>query len=405
MNVRQKLTEKFIESKRFIQFVVTHFFADDCTYRASALAFTTLLAIVPLMSVGFAVLSSFTVFHNLAGSAQDFIFENFIPATGKVIQNYLSIFTQQVSKLSLTGVSFLFVAAILVMYTIESSLNNIWRVKRSRNGIYAFLLYWAIISLTPVFLGISLALSSYIFSMPFIMSHPTTKILNFIPFSCSLIGFSFLYIVVPNCKVRFSHGFYGGLIAAILFEAAKNSFAYYLVRFDTYQLLYGAFATIPIFFIWVYWVWIITLFGAEISYAFSMHYQRRRGKALDGFTHALLWLRILWLAQQKGTSVPLDLLINASNRPYDVEVGEMLSLLTNINLLKTTKSRRLILSRNINNMTLFELSRILPFPLPDPKSMICKKTPITMQWSEKLTQVDEKLQDVLALNLNQFIDG
>ncbi|AHE67999.1 putative membrane protein [Legionella oakridgensis ATCC 33761 = DSM 21215] len=105
-NLKQQMLTKWVESKRFILFVIHHFIEDDCTYRASALAFTTLLAIVPLMSVGFTILSTFPVFYQLRGPLQEFIFENFVPATGKVIQDYLQLFATQVSKLSMLGVLF-----------------------------------------------------------------------------------------------------------------------------------------------------------------------------------------------------------------------------------------------------------------------------------------------------------
>ena len=139
------LINKFETCKRFVRFVVRHFIEDDCTYIASALAFTSLLAVVPLMSVGFSIFSSFPVFQSLADPVQNFIFDNFVPATGKVVQTYLQQFTSQVSKLSILGVTFLVITALLVMFTIERSINKIWRVNSARHGVPAFLLYWAIL--------------------------------------------------------------------------------------------------------------------------------------------------------------------------------------------------------------------------------------------------------------------
>lgn len=255
----------------FIRFVTLHFIKDEGTYIASALAFTTLLAVVPLMSVGLAVFSSFPVFQSLVDPVQNFIFDNFVPSTGKVVQLYLQQFTSQVSKLSIIGITFLIITALLVMFTIERAMNKIWQVDVPRHGVQAFLLYWAILSLSPFMLGLSLAASSYVFSIPLMMDHNASIIfLHWAPFLLSLLGFIFLYVVVPNCTVKIRHAFWGGLFAAILFELAKQIFAYYLIRYNTYQLLYGAFAAVPIFFLWVYCVWVITLLGAEISYAVSV---------------------------------------------------------------------------------------------------------------------------------------
>lgn len=403
MDWKEKIANKFYEAERFIRFVAHHFIDDDCTYRASALAFASLLAVVPLMSVGLAILSSFPVFQGLAQPAQDFIFDNFVPATGKVVQNYLQQFATQVSKLSVWGVVFLFVTAILVMVTIEGTMNKIWRVSSPRKGVAAFLLYWAILSLAPLLLGLSLAISSYVISIPLIKDHHAPLILlNAIPFVISLTGFTFLYVIVPNCTVKFRDGLWGGVVAALLFESAKQGFAYYLTRYNTYQLLYGAFATVPIFFIWVYWVWIITLLGAEISYALAVHHQRRTGKAIDGFSHALLWLHQLWHAQRKGKSVPFNLLVNASTHPFAIDVDDMIKLLTRLELIHTTAAGSFMLSRDLSQLSLYSLSQLLPYRLPTPTEVELIKSVHTNHWQSIFKKNDEELQKFLAIDLNNF---
>ena len=403
MNLKQKFIYKYIEGKRFLLFVIDHFIDDDCPYRASALAFTTLLAIVPLMSVGFAVLSSFPVFQNLADPVQNFIFDNFVPATGKVIQNYLQLFALQVSKLSIFGVSVLFITALLVMYTIERSMNKIWRVSSPRQGVSAFLLYWAILSLSPILLGLSLAASSYFFSMPFVQGYEAPYlILSVVPYLLSFIGFTFLYVVVPNCPVRIIHGIYGAFIATLLFESAKKAFAYYLTQYNTYQLLYGAFATIPIFFLWIYWVWLITLIGAEISYALSVHHQRRQGIRLDGFSHALLWLYHLWIAQLAGHGVTLEKLINASEQPFAVDIDEMLTKFLDLQLIQVTSDGHYILSRDLAYLTLYELLQLLPYRLPNLAELTASELPQAHHWHEHIKQADIHLQQTLSLTLEHL---
>lgn len=397
---KQKLRGKFVESIRFICFVARNFISDDCPYRASALAFTTLLAIVPLMAVGFAVLSSFPVFHNLTLQEQNFIFNNFVPATGAVIQTHLQLFVAQVSKLSIIGVIALFIIALLVMFTIERAMNTIWRVNTHRQGISAFLLYWAILSLAPVLLGLSFTASSYFFSIPFIKGHTIPSfLLQMIPGALSMIGFTFLYVVVPNCRVRLLHGIYGAFVAALLFELAKQAFATYLTHYNFYQLLYGAFATIPILFIWVYWMWVITLLGAEISYAFSVDHQRRQGKKIDGYSHALLWLYHLWLAQLDGKSVTLESLINASNQPFTVDVHQMLQQLCALDLIKTTTDGHYLLSRDLTHLTLYDFMQLLPYHPPIGKDLVAIDT-IAPQWHTYFEQVNRALRHALAINLD-----
>lgn len=393
----QKLIEKCYEIKRFVVFVLQHFYKDGCVYRASALTLASLLALVPLMSVGLTIFSSFPVFHNLSQPIQDFIFDNFVPATGKTIQNYLLQFTMQVSKLSVWGILFLFITSLLVMITIDRAINEIWHVNTSRRGVVAFLIYWAILSLTPIILGLSLAASSYLISMPLIFNHLSFYLLNGVPFILSVIGFTFLYTVVPNCSVKISHSFWGALVAALLFEIAKQGFAYYLSHYDFYQLLYGAFATVPIFFIWIYWVWLITLLGAEISYAFSVHHQRRTGKPLGGFLHALFWLNLLWLAQKKGQGLDLDELVNANLQPFIIDINQMINVLTERGLIHMRGDGRFMLSKDLNEVSLYSLSQQLPYPLPTQEELV----PV-LTWKKLFKQADKKLQNALATNLSEL---
>ncbi|CEG58494.1 YihY family inner membrane protein [Legionella fallonii] len=403
MNWKDRLINQFYASDRFARFVIQHFIQDECAYIASALAFASLLAVVPLMSVGFTVFSSFPVFHGLADPVQNFIFDNFVPSTGKIVQAYLQQFASQVTKLSIFGIIFLICTALLVMFTIERAMNKIWRVAFSRHGSAAFLLYWAILSFAPILLGLSLVASSYLFSIPLLVDHPAPSfLLHCSPFILSLIGFTFLYVIVPNCPVKICHAFGGGLIAAILFETAKEGFAYFLSRFNAYELLYGAFAAVPLFFIWVYWVWIITLLGAEISYAFSVHHQRRSGTSLDGFSHTLLWLHELWIAQKNGKGLTHNQLVDASSQPFAVDVDEMLNVLINHELVHATADGHYMLSRDLSQVTLYALTQSLPYRLPTHLELQYSKSSIAEQWRTMFKNHDEELKKSLNITLEDL---
>jgi len=401
MNWKNSISHTYFTCDRFVRFVIRHFIQDDCSYIASALAFTSLLAIVPLMSVGLAVLSSLPIFQGMVDPVQNFIFENFVPASGKMVQTYLQQFTSQVSKLSVWGLGFLLFTALLVLFTIEGAMNKIWRVGSSRRGVPAFLLYWAILSLAPVLLGLSLGASSYLFSLPLWLNHSAPSIfLHWAPFLLSLIGFTFLYVVVPNCPVKLSHALWGGLFSAVFFELAKQAFAYYLTNYHTYELLYGAFATVPIFFVWVYWVWIITLIGAEITYALSVHHLRRRGKPLDGFSHALLWLNQLWTAQQEGAGLTFNQLIDASNHPFAVDAEIMIQVLTKQGLIHSTATGEYRLNRDLSKLSLYDLTQLLAYRIPTPKELRQVKTAATAPWKQVFTQHDQELSKSLAIDLD-----
>jgi membrane protein len=394
---------------RFIAFVVRRFFANDGSYRAAALTFTSLLAIVPLMSVSFTVLSAFPVFHSAYKPIQDFIFSHFVPATGQVVQQYLQGFVAQASQLSLWGVVFLITTALLVMFTIEQSLNLIWRVRTQRKGIAAFTLYWAVLTLAPVLMGLSLVVSSYLTSLPLlqgtVMSTEMAKaqIIQWLPFSLTVVTFTFLYVAVPNCKVKIRHGFAGAVFAAALFESARVGFTYYLQQYPTYQLLYGAFATVPIFFLWVYWVWVIVLLGAEVAHALSAHYDRRLGKRLDPFTHSLRWLGHLWRAQLTTEGLTLQQLINRDPYNYVIDPDEQIATLVNSQLVTLSGRGHYVLLRDLSSLSLHELYRALPWQLPTAEE-VSQYTEIQEKALAKvLQQVDHNNKTTMKMPFTDLI--
>lgn len=403
MSWKEHFKNQLFACDRFVRFVIKHFIQDDCPYIASALSFTTLLSLVPLMSVSLAIFSTFPVFNGLAEPLQNFIFDNFVPATGKVVQAYLQQFASQISKLSIGGLFFLIITALLMLFTIERAMNKIWRVSSGRQGVSAFLLYWAILSLAPLLIGLSIAISSYLFSTTPLLDNPLLSLLMYYaPFLFSLTGFILLYTIVPNCPVKIRHAFWGGCVAALLFEIAKQAFAYYLIRYNTYELLYGAFAIVPIFFIWIYWVWIITLLGAEISYAFSVHHQRREGQSLDGFSHALLWLDELWIAHQNGRGLTFNELIEASNQPFSVDADEMINALIHHELIHSTADGHYMISRDLSQISLYDLTQILPYRLPTHFELQYSHSVLAERWKSAFKKNNIELQKTLNISLEQL---
>lgn len=247
-------------------------FLDKYTYRASALAFTTLLTLVPLVVVIVSIISFFPIFTKFITLAQNYIFENFVPTSGTTIQFYLERFINQATKLPTLGIVFLFFTVITLIITIEHTLNDIWQAQQRKKKITAILLYWLVLILMPLLLGFSVFFGSYVFSISW-FSGATSKLGIQIPLLVSLpllintVMFSALYVAVPNCKVPWKDGFLGGFIAAGLFEIAKKGFALYMRKFPNYELIYGTLATIPIFLLWIYISWLIILYGALVTHA------------------------------------------------------------------------------------------------------------------------------------------
>ncbi len=350
---------------RFIKTVYERFFEVGCTYRSAALTYTTLLSLVPLMTVSFAVFAAFPVFSHISGQIQNFIFSHFVAASGEVIQTYLQKFVSQTKNLSAIGSAFLFVTAILMMFTMEQAFNAIWKVDSRRKGVSTFLMYWAILTLSPILIGVSIIVSGYLSQLPIISS--TAQSFNFLlilPFLLNLIFFTLLYVVVPNCYVPVKHGFTGALVASILFSIAKWGFGYYVSHFPTYILLYGALATIPLFLVWLYVMWIIILFGVIISNVLTNGYRFRSTAKLDGFTHGFIWMGYFKDALMLGKSLALQDLINLDNCGYQVEPRKQLQLLLDKKLITQTQAGHYILSADLSDIRFEDYACYTPWRVP-----------------------------------------
>jgi len=239
---------------------------------ASALSFSTILALVPLLAVVFSALSLFPIFETWSGEIQDFVYRNFLPALGEQVRQYLEEFSANTGQLTLWGLIFLLVTSLTLLATIEDAFNGIWQIKTGRPVGIRILVYWAMLTLGPILIAASLSMSSYLLSAsilqePGIVTSLKTQLLSFLPFILELAAFVLFYLSVPNCEVKFKHALIGGLMAALLFELAKYGFAQYLLRVTTYQLIYGALAVLPVFLIWIYLSWLVVLIGAYITAA------------------------------------------------------------------------------------------------------------------------------------------
>ncbi|MCE0491955.1 virulence factor BrkB family protein [Pantoea sp. Mb-10] len=242
---------------------------DSMTTQAGNLAYVSLLALVPLIAVVFALFAAFPVFSDISVQLKHFIFSNFMPAAGDVIQRYLDQFVRNVNKMTAVGAVGLIATALLLMHSVDSALNTIWRSNNHRPMVYSFAVYWMILTLGPLLAGASLAISSYLLSLRWMnvsgMTSVIDQVLRIFPLLLSVLSFWLLYSIVPTRRVPARDALIGAIVAGLLFELGKKGFALYVTMFPSYQLIYGVLAVIPILFLWVYWTWCIVLLGAEIT--------------------------------------------------------------------------------------------------------------------------------------------
>jgi membrane protein len=235
---------------------------------AGALTFTTLLALVPLAAVVLAVSSALPAYQNAVAALSNFVAGQLLPEGGARVTEQIGAFAAQARRLTGVGLAFLAVTALMMMLTVEDALNRIFRVRRRRPLLRRLIAYAALLSIGPLLFGASLSMTSFLVghSLGFLeldrLTHAVFALLTFL-LTCAALAM--LYLVVPYQHVAPRGALAGGVVAAILFELANRGFALYVAKIPTYTLIYGAFAAIPIFMLWLYLSWVVVLFGATLT--------------------------------------------------------------------------------------------------------------------------------------------
>ncbi|MFK4753401.1 YihY family inner membrane protein [Oceanobacter antarcticus] len=267
---------------------------------AAALTYTTLFALVPVITVTYAILSAIPSLQEWGAQAHTNLLAYVMPEGSDMISNYLVRFSAQARELTWIGVVFLFFTALMLLQTIEQQFNKIWQVEVSRSTLQRFFRYWAVLSLGPLLFGAAQAVSSLLASLSVLPEGMDMTIPSFarlVPWSMTVAAITFVYMMVPNCKVPPRDAVVAALVVATVFETGKYLFAKIVGMFPSYQLIYGAFAAVPLFLMWTYLSWMLLLFGAELSYALS-HPESRSVR--DPLRQRLALAAALYQGQQAG---------------------------------------------------------------------------------------------------------
>jgi membrane protein len=302
---------------------------DHLGLTASSLTFTTVISLVPLMTVMLALFTAFPMFAKFQVALQQYLVESLVPDTiARPVLQALTTFAGKANRLGTAGLVALLVTALALMFTIDRTLNSIWRVPKPRLLAQRVLVYWAALTLGPLLLGISLTMTSYAISVSkgIVDTLPggVGLLLGLIEFVLLAAGMASLFRYVPNTHVRWVHAWSGGLFVSIGFEVAKRLLAWYVASVPTYSVVYGAFAALPIFLLWIYLGWVIVLLGAVIAaYApsLAMRVVRIPDRPGQRFALAVALLREFDAARQRGeTGVPaLGLAARLRVDPLQVE--------------------------------------------------------------------------------------
>ncbi len=368
----ERLDVRLVRGTRNVQDVarlVLHRFREDgCLNHVAALTYTTLFAIVPLVTVTYSILSSFPVFNGVGEQLQEMVFSHFVPSAGETVSTWLTSFSNQARNLTAVGMGFLLITALMMLRTVDGAINTIFHVRTKRRAITSFLLYWAILTLGPLLLGLGLAVSSYLATLQFLdvaTAIPGVKggFLRFLPMIMSIMAFTLLYQAVPNRRVRFAHALTGGICVALLLEIAKFGFSLFLSISPTYQFIYGAFAAVPVFLIWIYLGWLLVLLGAEIVHALGE--PRRPG--YNEFSPVLSMVAMLSVFRERfsqGSSTMLEDVQEAGWPVGQQRWEEVTDWLSKEGVLGRNSQGALVPARSFSHVVFSELLERSPWPLP-----------------------------------------
>ncbi len=401
---------------QFLQYVYYNFMRNQGLENAKSLTYTSLFAVVPLLTLIVSVLSVFPSFQVFGSQVEDMLFERLLPNTTLEIQDYLESFSSQARNLTWVGAVMLMVTSYLMLVNIERSFNHIWGVGELRKGLASFLLYWSVLSLGPLLLGLGIAISSYIASLTLFDAFVevsdfvgvSTVFLGIFPSILTASAFTLLYVAVPNCGVRIRHGVVGGLAVSLAFVLVKQVFTLFISR-GSYELVYGTFAAIPIFLLWIYLCWVVILFGANMVRSIPLFSSERIGVYVHPHLLILALLHKFWEKYQRGESLKVRELIDERWPFKTVRIEECMTLLMKHDLIRACDQEDYVLSRDLHNLPLWQLFHWLPWNGPEQEDfqrpmpeIIGRHLPAPARLQSWFHELEQKQQSTFALCIDQF---
>ena len=388
------LEESIKYGKAFVGYLFHRFSQNRCSSIAAELTVTSLLALVPLTAVIFALLALFPSFQALADQLQSFTFQYFVPGTGETIRAYINEFVSKAKNLSGLGTLMLVVTALLMVRTIDTSFNKIWQVKSQQSLVRTLLVYWAVLTLGPILIGSSLLITSYLKSLPFIsdvVSEHSQWFTWWMPFLMATSAFALMFLLIPNRKIPVLHALLAGVVTAVLFELAKFGFGIFMSEFSTYQFIFGALAALPLFLIWLYLSWNIVLFGAEFCHALDAFEPRGR-QVQHPVIEMISLLILLGEYQTEGkllSQSEVDSLAGDSRRSVSFD---WLEKLVAAGIVAKGQDQSYCLVKSLQDIDYFEIVSLLDRRLPSKQSIDASSLPAAVKQSMvELLMAEDKL--------------
>lgn len=245
---------------------------DQCFLRASALTYFTILSMVPFFALAFAILKGFGVQNTI----EPLILEQVAAGSEEIVEKVITyINNTKVASLGAIGLVALLFTVISLMGNIEEAFNAIWGVRETRSFYRKFSDYLSVLISGPILMIAAVSVTTTLQSQAVVqwivqntyLGDLIISVFHLVPYLSVWVAFVFLYIFIPNTRVRFRSALVGGIIAGTVWQGAQWSYIHFQVGVAKYNAIYGTLAVLPVFMVWIYVSWIIVLSGLEIVYA------------------------------------------------------------------------------------------------------------------------------------------
>jgi membrane protein len=354
---------------QFSRFLTRHFFEDNCQQKAASLTYTTMLSIVPMLTVLLMILSSVPALASVRAQIYEVIYSNLLPQSSMQVSEYINSFAEKSSNLTAIGAMILFVTTIITLTTIERAFNQIWRVDDRSGGIKSMLRYWTIITMGPLVLGTAFIASSTVQSLSFLNRQiggygiDWSFWVQIVSIGVMVAGFIGMYWFIPKARVPVKNAAIAGIFVAIAFELLKHIFGMVMSNFTSYEAIYGAFAALPIFLLWIYLSWNLILLGVEISYTLTI-FETEEVYPRHPLLSLLDMLNLVYINHLKGDTVSEQELRNVLGRKELPKWYTYINYLKDSKLITVTEDDEYVLKKDLSKLTLWDFYRTLPYPLP-----------------------------------------
>ena len=395
----------------FLIYLKDRYVHDGCRESAAALTYMTLFSVVPLMTMMYTMFSIIPAFQGFGGEIEQLIFMNLMPSSGVEVQDYLRSFSNQAQKLSAVGGFILIITSYLMLSNIEKTFNRIWETVGARRGLSGFLLYWGVLSFGPLLLGAGLLMHTYLLSFQLMVDDIDAlglmaALLQYLPWLMTWAGFTMVFAAMPNCRVVFRHALWGGMLTALCFQLAKGLFGL-LVANSSYHTIYGAFAIVPVFLLWVYFCWMIVLAGAECVRALGTFKASYRPCNFSDFVATTIVFAECLRLQRKG-----EILGDKDILTVGVEAQQWLRLRSRLlekKVLAATADDAYVLMIDPSQLTLWDVKQLLNDELSAPLSAqgieLLEQYPWFARLSVLMATNNDDMCQLFSVSLSELFDA